>query len=630
MFNAEPGASTASVPLPPSDTDATPDSIRLTAASTPPSGSKPNRLGLPLDWLILMGLLAVAHLPLLVLQAQSLWAKPHYQFFPVALVGVMWFIYQRWPGLDACIPGNRWVSRLMFSVAYALLLVAAVLVSPWLGSVAALLTLTALTFSLGGASLLRRMLPVGLVLLLLIPPPLDLDQRVVGLLQTLASYGTSNVLDYVGILHIRSGNVIEVVGQRLFVEEACSGIRSFFSVMVYVSFFLIWVQAGWLRSVYLLLAAVVWVLLANLTRIIAIAYALNRWGIDLTFGWRHETVGYVLFLFILAGLWCMDQFWLYCTTVTAVAVPESAAAQRRKRRGSSRRRAAQTAAQLEVEENGSAAAPAQEEAAEMEETPVPEPAPAPAEVVRERPRRRSGPFPKASWTLDVAYLCLAAFQLVWMSTIMVGTTHDRSRIHELLDAQTAEAMPPELFGWKRGNFEVIDRDTGNFYGEHSHQWTYTTGTLRGTVSFDYPFAGWHELPLCYRSAGWDDEEMQPVEVQGERFYSVHLRKPLDHHGYLWFNVFESDGRPVGRSRPAADNWEKKAGRRFLNVVQQVQQSFDRILGRQQVVTPGFQFQLLLESYRPLTETELAQAQAWFKQASALARKPFRADSEPQP
>src|SRR5439155_1376873 len=83
----------------------------------------------------------------------------------------------------------------------------------------------ALPQAAGGRKLVRAVLPAIVLLLLVIPPPFGLDNRLVNGLQTLTSKCGNYILDYLGVLHLPSGNLIEVAGKRYFVEEACSGIN---------------------------------------------------------------------------------------------------------------------------------------------------------------------------------------------------------------------------------------------------------------------------------------------------------------------------------------------------------------------------------------------------------------------
>src|SRR5205823_3954299 len=92
----------------------------------------------------------------------------------------------------------------------------------------------------GGRALVLALLPVWLFLWLAVPLPLGLDQNLITSLQPLTARGSSVLLDQLGVFHVRAGNVIEVPGKRLMVEDACSGIHSLFAVLACTSFFALW------------------------------------------------------------------------------------------------------------------------------------------------------------------------------------------------------------------------------------------------------------------------------------------------------------------------------------------------------------------------------------------------------
>src|SRR3954462_13689951 len=53
---------------------------------------------IPTRWAVAGGVLVLAFLPLLIAHGRQLWLRPHYQFFPLALVGAG---VLAWPGLSA-------------------------------------------------------------------------------------------------------------------------------------------------------------------------------------------------------------------------------------------------------------------------------------------------------------------------------------------------------------------------------------------------------------------------------------------------------------------------------------------------------------------------------------------------
>src|SRR5262249_46740179 len=194
-------------------------------------------------WPVLVGtLLVLAFVPLLVLHAQWLWGRPHYQFFPLILLGAGLLAYRALAEQGPFSPGTQRWTLILFGLSWTTLALAVFLNSGWLGAVAALITWLAVAQACGGAAMARALLPAWVLLLLTVPPPLNLDLRLVQLLQTVVSRGSSRILDQLGVFHHLAGNVVEVGSRRFLVEEACSGIHSLNVVLACTLFFVFWVR----------------------------------------------------------------------------------------------------------------------------------------------------------------------------------------------------------------------------------------------------------------------------------------------------------------------------------------------------------------------------------------------------
>src|SRR3954471_9880340 len=93
---------------------------------------------IPTRWAVAGGVLALAFLPLLIAHGRQLWLRPHYQFFPLALVGAA---VLAWPALrdgprSRPRPTGLAVSYALAGLSWLLLAAAFVYESPWLASVA--------------------------------------------------------------------------------------------------------------------------------------------------------------------------------------------------------------------------------------------------------------------------------------------------------------------------------------------------------------------------------------------------------------------------------------------------------------------------------------------------------------
>lgn len=225
-----------------------------------------HRLGL-VRWDMLLCVLGLA--PLLLAYFQDLWARPQYQFFPLALAGAGVLAWRRIKAMNASfLPGRQVWGALWLSASFAALALGVLFWLPLFGGLALLLFLVALAWLLGGRKLLAALAPPLLILLVLIPP-LGLETEVLRHLRRLAVLGSSTLLDSLSVLHSVEGNVIELPDKTLLVEEACSGINSVLLGMTFCVFYLFWRR----RPVWWLLVAVpatfAFVMLGNIVRITA-------------------------------------------------------------------------------------------------------------------------------------------------------------------------------------------------------------------------------------------------------------------------------------------------------------------------------------------------------------------------
>lgn len=129
-------------------------------------------------------------------------------------------------------------------------------------------------------------------LLLMVPPPTFVFERITLPLQLLASAIGEWWLEILGFSVFREGNILELAGQKLAVEEACSGIRALLALIFFgVIYNFFFVETAWQR-VLLLLAVVPFAILGNAARIVATGLA-GSYRPEWTHGTPHEMAGYV-------------------------------------------------------------------------------------------------------------------------------------------------------------------------------------------------------------------------------------------------------------------------------------------------------------------------------------------------
>jgi exosortase len=402
----------------------------------------------------------VGYGPLLLRFFANLWRFEVFRFFPMALLGA---VILAWRGLGETRrpiqAGSSGVSLPLMVLSLALLASASLLWSPWLGVAAALTALPAAGWWLGGRPFCRALLPAWIMLFTVIPPPLRLDARLALALQQAAVAGSSRVLDLMAVPHLRSGNILDIPGQRLLVEEACSGINSVLFMSAACVFYVLWRRRSLLFLVPLYVMTIGAVLFGNLIRITSGAWLLFNFHIDLFSGWRHESLGLVLTALYLGFIVGADAL---MTKVPALA-----------------KRFA-----------------------------PPAPVIPPDAGVRSLDDlfagRKLTPGLLAVASLLVLLGLLELFQAWHYSTKAI---HERRINPAGMDGSAKFSLPSEIDLWKlRSEEKPVAKKTAFEDGVYSHIWQYERDGLIVTVSLDYPFFDYHDVRVCYSGSGWTIEE----------------------------------------------------------------------------------------------------------------------------
>jgi exosortase len=277
---------------------ATAQVLPLDNPQTRPAGANMKWLALVLSGLVL----TIAHGPLFFLHLSQIWLRDHYQFFPLVFAGAAVLAWSRLRNLGPLSAGSSSVTFGLLAAAWIILAASELLYSSWLGAVATLTVIPAILYGMGGGRLFRAAFPAWLLLWLVIPPPFEWDRELILSLQALTTHWASHALDLLGVYHVMAGNVVEVEGKRMLVEESCAGISSLFSVLAVTTFFVLWSRRPLWRAVGLIGAAIGWVLLANVARVAGVVYLTTHWGVDVTEGWRHDAFGAVVFSLALVSI----------------------------------------------------------------------------------------------------------------------------------------------------------------------------------------------------------------------------------------------------------------------------------------------------------------------------------------
>ncbi len=258
------------------------------------AGHRRSRLLPDAQWGLFLGCAVAAYAVPLLHHSRYLWQRDYFQFFPVLLGAILCLAWQR--RMDATdLTRQHWHTGFVAAGLSLLTLGLYVYLNlPWLAVVSAFLLGEALLAELPDFRALWR------ALVILIPLPMGFDGTLVQKLQRLSSKGASAVLDSVHIDHLMSGNVLEFANRRLFVEEACSGVSSFYTLMAVSLLYVAATRPRTIVAVLLLVSVAWWSIVSNILRISTIAIAAAWYGVDLSEGNPHTILGCVVLGFSIA------------------------------------------------------------------------------------------------------------------------------------------------------------------------------------------------------------------------------------------------------------------------------------------------------------------------------------------
>ncbi len=162
-------------------------------------------------------------------------------------------------------------------------------------------------WTLAGPAYLRKSIFPLFVLLLAIPLPVLIFNKITFPLQLLASQCASLLLPLAGVPVLRDGNIIQLPALQLEVAEACSGIRSLLSLFTLSVIYGYFIERSWKRRVALAFASLPIAVAANVARIFGTGLCVQYWNPDKAQGFFHEFSGWLMFLVSLALLYLVHR-----------------------------------------------------------------------------------------------------------------------------------------------------------------------------------------------------------------------------------------------------------------------------------------------------------------------------------
>jgi exosortase len=472
----------------------------------------------------------------------------HYQFAWLLVPAALALVPSRVRALQELRPGTTSGTWRWWGPAALLALLSVLLATPWFGVIGALLWAAGAASAVGGRPLLRALAPIWCCLWLAIRPPLDLDLYLIQELQSITARLADHLLDGLGQVHLLTGNVIAVAGKKLFVEEACSGVQSLFAGWACAWLLCLVRGHGPWRWLLLMASVPLWAIVANSLRVVTITVLWTERRIAIDAGFWHETLGLALFA-VTAGLIASTDSllgWVFPRDeVRSLFTPMRTCT--------------------------------------VNTTPPP--------PVRTSLGASFRTKTESAWRGRGAAICgaslLALQALFWLGgDRLLGDGKASVRLPEF----GAAALPAAIGSWRQVGYEVLTRNNPSGEGTHGQQWRFTGPHGTAIVALDYPFAGWHELSICYPAEGWElcsrNVSTTPLsQAAGTTVLTTadYRRGAEGLSGLLLFDLFDTTGKPIYETGDPL-SFTTRLQRRLLRWQ-------DRVRGPRATI----QFQVFLES-----------------------------------
>lgn len=251
-------------------------------------------------------LLLALYAPVLVGLAEDWWNDPNYSHGFLVPLAAGYFAWRKKETLGSLAVRPSFWGLLLLVFSQAVFLVGFLGSEYFLQRFSFLLVLAGgILFLYGWAHLRVLAFPLALFLFM-IPLPALVFNAIAAPLQLIASQWAEVFLRSCSVPIFREGNILILAHQSLNVTEACSGIRSLFSLAtlaLIVSYFL--PVSTWLRGLFVLSVLPI-ALLTNSLRVAGTGLLSQWWGEKAAEGFFHGFSGWLVFLLAFALL-CLES-----------------------------------------------------------------------------------------------------------------------------------------------------------------------------------------------------------------------------------------------------------------------------------------------------------------------------------
>jgi exosortase D (VPLPA-CTERM-specific) len=234
--------------------------------------------------------------------AAILYIDEDYSFGLLLPLVSAYIAYLKWPQVRSTAWQPSWWGIVVLALGFALYIIgemATDLYSPFISFVVVLAGLLCL---LGGWQLVRLMAFPLLLLILMIPLPTFIIRQLTLPLQLISSRLATAILNSLGIVALRQGNIIDLGVRQLQVVAACSGLRYILALLALGTIYCYFYQRRPWKAALLIIAVIPAAIVANAIRVAAMGVypAILK-------GFWHSFSGWLIFVFCFAFLALLDR-----------------------------------------------------------------------------------------------------------------------------------------------------------------------------------------------------------------------------------------------------------------------------------------------------------------------------------
>lgn len=276
--------------------------------------SKGSFAGLPLwQWAVVLLLVAGLYASILGRLFNQWMNDPNFSHGIFVPAFAAFLIWKKQETLRLVSPSGSWWGLPLIVSALLVLLLGVFGAELFLSRASLLLLLAGIMILFPGWAFFRAALFPWAVLVLMIPIPNIIQQKVTFPLQIVASKVAAALLPLAGVPVLREGNVITLPLKPLEIAEACSGLRSLLTLITLaVIYGYLMETRSWVRVLLVILAIPIAVT-ANSFRIVGTGLLVQYWDPEKAEGFYHTFSGWLIFVVALALLFLahsiINRFW---------------------------------------------------------------------------------------------------------------------------------------------------------------------------------------------------------------------------------------------------------------------------------------------------------------------------------